>query len=683
MLGWREMRILPKRLSFSMALIVSLAAILMVLAVLQYLWSGQISEAERERMRSNLRNNMEQFSFLFNNELRQLGYSFQPNPTVLMLKNWSGYAATCDSALRASSHHLVRNIYLWISDRDSGSQLLKLNRSAKTFEASPWPPNFELMRERYDRYFSTSGSQEPEFRPFMSNFSSRAHAIIQPLMTFPGNSQGIFQGRSGPPGGGRSGRNAPGSGMPGRGMPGGGMPGGGMPGGGMPGGGMPGGGMPGGGMPGGGMQWVGFLLIELDLDNLRNELFAELAQKYFKGPNGFIYQVAVIGGHNHDTILYQSDPQLTIASYDSADARIGLMENRFGPIMARSDRESDSPGRGRDFEPSGRGNMGPPGMQFRPDMQPSNVRSRRGPSSFFSDPTSGWELIAKHRIGSLEKAVAASRRRNLALSFGSLLLLAVSTAFIIASARRAQSLARLQIDFVAGISHELRTPLAVICSASDNLAEGVIADTGPSTRKYGELIRNEGRKLAVMIEQILQYAGGRKGRRRYNLRPEPLNDIAEAALHQLQPALVDAGFTVEKSLAPDLPRIQVDAAVLSQGIQNLIRNALKYSGQSRWLAIRTLKVPNKRHTDVHLTVEDKGMGIDGLDLPHIFEPFYRGNAAVSAQIHGTGLGLYMVREDLISMGGSISVKSAPGKGSSFTIALPGLPDSEDPPARKG
>jgi signal transduction histidine kinase len=291
--------------------------------------------------------------------------------------------------------------------------------------------------------------------------------------------------------------------------------------------------------------------------------------------------------------------------------------------------------------------------------------------------------VAKHREGSLAKAVAATRRRNLLFSFGSLLLLAVSTAFIIASARRAQSLARLQIDFVAGISHELRTPLAVICSAGDNLADGVVAEASHSARKYGELIRNEGRKLTGMIEQILQYAGGQKGRRRYTLRPEHLNDIADAALNQLQPAIAESGFSIDKNFAPGLPRIHVDATALSQAIQNLIQNALKYSGQSRWLAIHTLKVPGKHSADVLLTVEDKGMGIASADLPHIFEPFYRGSWAVAAQIHGTGLGLYMVREALISMGGNISVKSSPGKGSVFTITLPGLPDSENPAASEG
>jgi signal transduction histidine kinase len=609
------MKILPERLFSSMTIVVSLAAILVVLAVLQYRWSGQVSEAEHERMRANLRNSMDQFRLQFNNEFRQLGFSLQPNATILMQKDWKSYAASCDSLLRASSHHLVSNIYLLIAGGDDGSQLLKLNRDLKNFETASWPSNFETVRERYNRLFSNMARPEPEMRPFMSTFLHRIPLILQPLNTFQG-----FPGPSGS-----------------------------------------------------GMHFIGFLLIELNRESLRDELFPELAQKYFKGPDGFIYQVAVLGGLNYDTFLYQSDPNLTTASLGSPDARIGLLENRFGPMMPRPERDMDVPDRG---------NPGPPSFQFRPDLQSSNGRRRRGPG-FFDDPGSGWELVAKHRVGSLEAAVAGTRRRNLAFSFGSLLLLGVSTAFIIASARRAQSLARLQIDFVAGISHELRTPLAVICSAGDNLADGVVTDASHSTRKYGELIRDEGRKLAGMIEQILQYTGGQKGRRRYNLQPEHLNEIADAALNQAQPAITAAGFSVEKSYAPDLPQIHVDATALSQAIQNLIQNALKYSGQNRRLSIRTSKAKGKRAAEVQLIVEDKGMGIASAELPHIFEPFYRGSAATAAQIHGTGLGLYMVREALTSMNGSVSVKSSPGKGSIFTIHMPALSGNDNSQAREG
>jgi signal transduction histidine kinase len=250
-------------------------------------------------------------------------------------------------------------------------------------------------------------------------------------------------------------------------------------------------------------------------------------------------------------------------------------------------------------------------------------------------------------------------------------------ALIVVAARRAQQLARLQLDFVAGISHELRTPLAVICAAGDNLAEGVLEKSNRSVKEYGSLILNEGRKLSGMVEQILQYAATQRRTHQINLRKENLNEIADLALKQMNAAIVAAGFAAEKALEPELPPVLADAAAVTRCVHNLIQNALKYSGESRWIRVRTVTAPGKHKGEVQLIVEDRGMGIDSEDLLHIFEPFYRGSAATAAQIHGTGLGLFLARETIMSMHGDISVKSAPGKGSVFTIHLPAAPGSDD------
>jgi signal transduction histidine kinase len=123
----------------------------------------------------------------------------------------------------------------------------------------------------------------------------------------------------------------------------------------------------------------------------------------------------------------------------------------------------------------------------------------------------------------------------------------------------------------------------------------------------------------------------------------------------------------------------VDSGALSLCIQNLIQNALKYSGECRRLKVRGEHVQNRYGSMVRLVVEDRGIGIDPQDLPHIFDPFYRGRKVAESQIHGTGLGLFIVREAVEAMGGSIDVKSTPGQGSAFTILLPAL-EPEDVPA---
>ena len=134
---------------------------------------------------------------------------------------------------------------------------------------------------------------------------------------------------------------------------------------------------------------------------------------------------------------------------------------------------------------------------------------------------SSWTLAARHREGPLDAVVSQLRRRNLAISFGILLLLGAGMAFALVSARRAERLAQLQLDFVAGVSHELRTPLAVIRQAGDNMAEGVVS-TPEQVREYGRVIRDEGRRLTGMVEHSLDFARSRSGKREYHVEDVPL-----------------------------------------------------------------------------------------------------------------------------------------------------------------
>ena len=104
-------------------------------------------------------------------------------------------------------------------------------------------------------------------------------------------------------------------------------------------------------------------------------------------------------------------------------------------------------------------------------------------------------------------------------------------------------------------------------------------------------------------------------------------------------------------------------------IQNLVVNAFKYGGEAQWVGVRAEQVFRGRKSEVHITVEDRGPGIPAQELPHIFEPFYRGAYAVGEQIHGNGLGLSLVKQTIEAHGGKIAVESQVGRGSRFTIEL--------------
>jgi signal transduction histidine kinase len=405
--------------------------------------------------------------------------------------------------------------------------------------------------------------------------------------------------------------------------------------------------------------FLGFAIVELNRAAL-DRLLGELAQRYFAGPEGFIYNVVVVSGAPGGKVIYRSDPQLTAASLNPPDARAALVpatsgENRA--IEGAPPREPNAMRRrkGRGGDGKGGGNRGP-----------FAARSR-GALILPSAAEEPWQLLARHKGGSLESVVAADRRRNLLLSFGVLLLLAVSMALIIISTQRARRLARLQMEFVAGVSHELRTPVAVICSAADNLAEGFVG-AKDQVKEYGALIRNEGRRLAGMIEQILRFAAGESRAASYDLGPLAVSEAVARVLANISALPEAEGLTVEREIEPDLPPVQADSAALNHCLENLILNALKYGGDERWVRVRARKTDSGSR--VRIGVEDRGEGIDPADLPHIFEPFYRGKSALAAQIHGAGLGLSLARDIAEGMGGRLDATSERGRGSTFTLELP-------------
>jgi signal transduction histidine kinase len=232
--------------------------------------------------------------------------------------------------------------------------------------------------------------------------------------------------------------------------------------------------------------------------------------------------------------------------------------------------------------------------------------------------------------------------------------------------QRAQRLARQQIEFVAGVTHELNTPLTAIRSAGQNLAAGVVAEPG-QVKRYGDLIESEGRRLSDMVGQALELAGIQSGRRIYHPRPVEVEEIVDGALQDCRWTLQEKRIEVERDVARDLPPVLADAAAVRRAVQNLIENAVKYGGRAGWLSVGARRAPSGQ---VEITVADRGPGIRREDLPHLFEPFFRGRDAATGGVPGSGLGLSLVRHIAEVHGGRITVASDEGKGSAFTLHLP-------------
>ena len=195
---------------------------------------------------------------------------------------------------------------------------------------------------------------------------------------------------------------------------------------------------------------------------------------------------------------------------------------------------------------------------------------------------SPWILNVGHTAGSIDAFVKNKQNKSFAVGLGLYLLLVGAIVAILLSALRSKRFAQQQIDFVSSVSHEFRTPLAVIYSAGENLADGVTKN-GEQVAKYGDLIKSEGKKLSQMVEQILEFAGARSGRKKYNFARTDIAKVARKAIAECAPLLDEKGFEIEAVITNDMPEIRGDADALSTAMQNLIQNSVKYSNGSRWL----------------------------------------------------------------------------------------------------
>ena len=395
------------------------------------------------------------------------------------------------------------------------------------------------------------------------------------------------------------------------------------------------------------VQW---LVIQLDEQVLRSRILPDLAHRYFQGTDGLDYEVAVVSGSPTRRVIYSSDPGFGEQAIVDADGRMDV----FGRSREQSSQVPISV-----FHRTSE-NSGPTaavGISWFPllrDMPPSD----------------DWQLVVRHRRGGpLGAFVADMERRGLALSFGALFLLVVSLSMVVITSVRAQRLARLQMDFVTAVSHELRTPLTIIGSAADNIANGVV-DSTPQLQEYGTVIGEQTTHLSGLVERVLLFAATRDGRPRYVTESLGPAEIIDAVLASTE-GLIRAGqFTVERDVPPNLPPIIGERIAVSQCIENLITNAIKYSRDERRIGIRARVVDaGTEQRYVQISVSDSGIGIAADDLPHIFEPFYRSAAVRRAQIHGTGLGLALAKQVAESMGGALTVVSQPGRGSTFTLSL--------------
>ena len=392
-------------------------------------------------------------------------------------------------------------------------------------------------------------------------------------------------------------------------------------------------------------RFTGWCFLEFDRAYLREHLLPELVARHFGGART---QAAIVA-RDPLSLIYALEPTVTIESLAQVDAGIVLLDANLPQDL------QVTPPPLADQQPIVSGSPGVPLAE---------IAGGRGDSG-----TGAWVLVVKSQAGSYEELIEYWREHAVGLNFWMLVLLSGTSVMLILATLRARRLAQQQMEFVAGVSHELRTPLTVIQSTSYNLSQGTIQD--PSrVRQYGDVIQREARRLINQIERMLSFAGIQSGRRVYDLQPTNVTEIAARSLAEYAVPFAEDGWQIEQHFAEDLPLVLTDGPALESALKNLFDNALKYAARGKWLSVTACAAQDRKGKEVQITVADRGPGIAPKDLPHIFEPFYRGQTETAATTSGTGLGLCLVERTLRALGGRVTVQSAPGEGTSFMLHLP-------------
>ena len=612
---------------FWVTVLSGMASLVIMVALLQYRWTKQLIAATEADMGNRLRPLTTGWHLDFYGELSAICVALQVGPDsgahdawadyLQRFSKWSRQGTASDAAETVNpTPDLVEQVYIWETSSQTGPRLLRLAPEEKKIVSSDVPQDLKLLLARLEsasttlpealRAWQPTGASGRENSPDLRTLSSIAlprwsgamigwqfdeniPAVVHPLVHHeqPYDSNSPVHRVA-----------------------------------------------------------VDWMVVVLNLSTIRQRIIPSLTKRYFGGPGGLEYKLAVVEEGQTPHVIYSSDAGFPSGDVTNFDSRMNI----FGP----------SPDEGLSLRT----------VRNQP-VRPGNNSSALVwfPVIQYGAQDAPWILLLQHRRTPLQAIAADIWRRNIMTGGVVLLLLTIDMALIVMASRRAHKLAKLQLDFVASVSHELLTPLAAIYCSGQNAKDGLLQAKN-DVIEHGSMITAQTRQLIDLVKEILFFASAESGTNRYSLRPLRVTEILQCVRKDVAVLVESAGFTVEESLVEELPFVMGDLRALSHCLQNLIANAVKYSGKSRWIGISaSVHDAGKEYEEVRISVQDQGVGISSSDLLHIFEPFYRSAKSVDAQIHGTGLGLAVAKRIAEAMGGGLSVKSDLGVGSTFTLHL--------------
>lgn len=233
-------------------------------------------------------------------------------------------------------------------------------------------------------------------------------------------------------------------------------------------------------------------------------------------------------------------------------------------------------------------------------------------------------------------------------------------------------------SFVANVSHELRSPLTSMKGFLEAMQDGTI---GPDEyEKYIGIVLSETKRMAVMVNDLLDLARIESGKTALKLEIFDINELIRRTLITFEARIYEHHMEVDVKFAQEQYYVEADSAQISQVLRNIIDNAIKYSPDDSKLRIATYAM--KR--EIYVSIQDSGQGIPEQDIPHVFDRFYKVEKAhTPSKQSGTGLGLSIVKRIIDQHNQTITLKSAKGKGSTFTFTLKRAPAPKRAPTDGG
>ena len=253
-------------------------------------------------------------------------------------------------------------------------------------------------------------------------------------------------------------------------------------------------------------------------------------------------------------------------------------------------------------------------------------------------------------------------------------LLRSQEALRIANAELARAL-RLKDEFLANMSHELRTPLNAILNLSESLVEEIAGPLNEKQTRYSRLIVESGQHLLALIDDILDLSKIEAGRTELDIVPVAVEPTCQSSLRMVMEQAKKKRLTTSIRIDEHVRWVRADARRLKQMLVNLLGNAVKFTPDGGKIGIEV--TGHEAAGKVVFAIWDTGIGIAPQDLSRLFRPFVQLDSGLTRQYAGTGLGLALVSRMARMHGGGVSVASAPGQGSRFTIELPWSPERGD------